>query len=120
MKKKNEEIAEVLIIRSRYVLPGTNGRVAFSLNPTADVGPPGVVPSMGGRLVMFWAKYISAESTVLLRTREIEVVERTCLERVRRHLGWTHLYILPKECFVLYGTNRREQQRTLRHMNMLP
>ena len=35
IQKKNMANALVFTTRRRYVLPGTNGSVAFSLNPTA-------------------------------------------------------------------------------------
>jgi hypothetical protein len=43
-------------------LPGTNGNVAFSLKPTADVTGEGCVPGMGPRNFGPWAKYIRPES----------------------------------------------------------
>jgi len=49
-------------MRRRYVFPGTNGKVAFSLNPTADVTPVGVLPAMGPKYDEFWAKYTRPES----------------------------------------------------------
>ena len=56
IQKKNAENAEVLMIRSRYVFPGTKGRVAFSLKPTAEVTADGDVPEIGPRYDVFWAK----------------------------------------------------------------
>lgn len=54
--------AEVFTMRRRYVFPGTKGKVAFSLNPTADVTPVGVLPAMGPKYDEFCAKYARAES----------------------------------------------------------
>lgn len=56
IQKKNAEKAEVLMMRRRYVFPGTNGSVAFSLKPTAEVTADGVVPDTGPRYDAFWAK----------------------------------------------------------------
>jgi hypothetical protein len=49
IQKKNIAKAEVLTTRKRYVFPGWNGKVAFSLKPTAEVTEDGVVPEIGGR-----------------------------------------------------------------------
>ena len=49
-------------MRSRYVFPGSNDSVAFSLNPTSDVTEGGFVPEIGPRYESFWAKYTNAES----------------------------------------------------------
>ena len=49
-------------ILSRYVLPGWKGSVAFSLKPTAEVGPVGEVPGLGPRYEPFCAKYMRPES----------------------------------------------------------
>lgn len=56
IQKKKAEKADVLTMRRRYVFPGTKGRVAFSLKPTAEVTDGGVVPGMGPRYEAFWAK----------------------------------------------------------------
>jgi hypothetical protein len=56
IQKKKAEKAEVLTMRSRYVFPGWNGKVAFSLNPTADVTVDGDVPDIGARYEAFCAK----------------------------------------------------------------
>jgi len=53
--------AEVFTIRRRYVFPGIKGKVAFSLNPMADVTPEGVLPEIGLRYDEFCAKYTRAE-----------------------------------------------------------
>jgi hypothetical protein len=49
IQKKKAANADVLMIRSRYVLPGSKGSVAFSLNPTAEVTGGGEVPGLGPR-----------------------------------------------------------------------
>jgi len=49
IQKKNAENALVLMIRSRYVFPGSKGIVAFSLNPTWEVTEDGFVPVIGAR-----------------------------------------------------------------------
>jgi len=49
IQKKKAANAEVLITLRRYVLPGWNGSVAFSLNPTAEVTGEGEEPEMGPR-----------------------------------------------------------------------
>ena len=45
IQKKKAANAEVLTMRKRYVFPGWNGKVAFSLNPTVD--PEVDVPAIG-------------------------------------------------------------------------
>ena len=45
IQKKKAANAEVLTMRKRYVFPGSNGKVAFSLNPTLD--PEVDVPGRG-------------------------------------------------------------------------
>jgi len=50
------ENALVFTMRSRYVFPGSNGKVAFSLNPTWEVTEEGFVPEIGPRYEPFWAK----------------------------------------------------------------
>jgi hypothetical protein len=62
IQKKNAAKALVLMMRKRQVLPGTNGSVAFSLKPTADVTREGLLPAMGGRYVELCTKYMSPES----------------------------------------------------------
>ena len=54
--------AKVFTIQRRYVFPGTNGKVAFLLNLTADVTPVGVLPAIGPKYDAFCAKYTRAES----------------------------------------------------------
>jgi len=49
IQKKKAANADVLITLRRYVLPGWNGSVAFSLNPTAEVTGEGDEPEMGPR-----------------------------------------------------------------------
>jgi hypothetical protein len=49
IQKKNPANAPTLITRSRYVLPGSKGRVAFSLKPTALVTGEGLLPGIGAR-----------------------------------------------------------------------
>src|SRR5882762_3637709 len=63
-------------MRRRYVFPGANGKVAFSLKPTADVEPVGVVPDMGGRLDPCWAKYIKPESIYCLERDVVGNVQK--------------------------------------------
>lgn len=49
IQKKNAANALVFTTRRRYVRPGWNGSVAFSLNPTAPVTGSGLVPEIGPR-----------------------------------------------------------------------
>lgn len=56
IQKKNMANAAVLTTRRRYVFPGSNASVAFSLKPTADVEPEGDVPGAGARYAPFCAK----------------------------------------------------------------
>lgn len=56
IQKKKAANADVFTMRSRYVFPGWNGSVAFSLKPTADVTADGLVPATGPRYVAFFAK----------------------------------------------------------------
>lgn len=44
IQKKKPAKPEVLTIRRRYVFPGSNGKVAFSLNPTAEEEVPETGP----------------------------------------------------------------------------
>jgi hypothetical protein len=64
----------MFITRSRYVLPGSNGRVAFSLKPTALVTGEGLLPAIGARYEPFWEKYTTAESAKSTRKWSPKVI----------------------------------------------